>query len=316
MTPSTPAVTTAAAASPSQVPAPNPSSATPLNPRKGRRGIGNGRLSPGNALGTGGQGTVSAVSGRPDLVLKTFARPIAGGVREFQQLIDRGERVQRVLAASKVDLCWPEEVHGSATDLEGYVMPRLQTSNYFPVATKGGIKQIERTLDWAIWTSNAFQVPFKVTDADRLEIVRCVARWLSAMHDTDVAYGDVSFKNLCFSLDPEVRVAVFDFDSARVLGSRSFTAQETAHSPDWHDPYASSGFAATLDTDRYKFALLAFRLLVSRQLGGDLDPANVPVAVSGLSAAQTHRLRTLWSRAAGASGSRPSMREWLDALAA
>jgi hypothetical protein len=273
-------------------------------------------LPPAHTLGAGGQGTVRAVDGRPDLVIKTFNRPLEGAVREFQDLIDRGDRLRRALQGARVDVCWPEQVHGSTTRLEGYIMPKLGPGNYFDVPTRGKTRTQERTLDWAIWTPSAFQVPFTVSDIDRLEIVRAVARWLRAMHELDIAYGDLSFKNLCFTLGPEVRVTAFDFDSARVLGSRSFTRLDAAHSPDWHDPHAPDGSAASLDTDRYKFGLLAFRLLVSHQLDGELSPADVPPVLSGLTSSQVLRLKALWLRAAGPWGARPSLREWVDALAA
>src|SRR4051812_18306933 len=88
-------------------------------------------------------------------------------------------------------------------------------------------------------------------------------------------YGDLSWVNFSFAPGPKVQLSVYDVDSSRPLGSRSFTRQPPAKTPDWDDPMSPDLPVATLDADRYKFALLAFRLLVSRNFDGRIAPAQV-----------------------------------------
>ncbi|NYH92505.1 hypothetical protein [Actinopolymorpha rutila] len=152
-----------------------------------------------------------------------------------------------------------------------------------------------------------------MTSEDRLELVRLISRWLASMHDEDLVYGDLSWKNIAFTTSPEVRVSIFDFDSTRLIGARSFTGQQAVHTIDWEDPAVSEG-PPTLDSDRFRFALLAFRLLVSGDLNASIDPNAVARGLQGLHDTDIHRLSRLWRRACGPSGTRPTLVEWCVAL--
>lgn len=208
-----------------------------------------------------------------------------------------------------MQLCWPEEVEASGSELRGYVMPRIQSEFYFDV--KGRAR--ERSLDWAVSVQKAFVIPFSVTGQDRLELVRLISRWLKSMHDHNLVYGDLSWKNVAFSVSPEIRVSIFDFDSTRLIGAPSFTGHGALHTIDWTDPAAVDG-PPTLDSDRYRFAALAFRLLVSKDLRASIDPETVPRSLPGLHDTDVQRLTRLWRRACGPSGTRPTLVEWCSAL--
>lgn len=269
-------------------------------------------LTAGSQLGDGGgQGTVHDVPGHPELVIKTFDQRVPGAVSLFEQIIEFGPGM-RDAVGSGIDLCWPLEPRGTGLTLEGYVMPRLKPEFYFDIPNARRTTRRERSLDWAVRTAAGFQVPFSTTDADRLELLRLFTRWLGAMHERQLVYGDISWKNFSFSVAP-VRLAVYDFDQTRVVGVASFTRRRPAETVDWEDASAPIG-PATLDTDRYKYALLAFRLLVSRDLGSRLDENAVPAKLPGFDLVQTARMRALWRRAAGRWGTRPTVAEWAAVL--
>lgn len=271
---------------------------------------------PGSPIGSGGQGTVMDVPGHPDLAVKIFAQPIDRATEEFDRVRTRGLNVISMLGTGDFVLCFPQEARGENGRLAGYVMPKLTPEYYFEVATgRGQPRRTERSLSWALPRPSAFSIPFTVTDADRLALVKLIAQWLRAMHEHDLVYGDLSWANLAFSVDQKPRIAVFDFDQTRVVGDRSFTGMPPAATVDWHDALAPDG-PATPDTDRYKFALLAYRMIVSKDLHSVIDPDEVGDAVAGLSPGQVARVRALWRRAAGQWGTRPSLAEWVDALGA
>lgn len=271
-------------------------------------------LTAGSQVGDGGQGTVHDVPGHPELVIKKFGRAIPDATSLFEQIIAFGPTMQEAVGPS-VDLCWPLEARGTDQVLEGYLMPRIKPEFYFEASNRRRTIRRERQLDWAVSGPivAGFQIPFVTTDADRLELLRLFTLWLGAMHERELVYGDISWKNFSFSLNP-VRLAVYDFDQTRIVGVASFTRGEPADSVDWKDESAPEIGPATLDTDRYRYALMAFRLLVSKDRHSHIDENAVPAELSGFDRTQTARLRALWRRAAGLWGSRPTVAEWAAIL--
>lgn len=265
----------------------------------------------GRPIGKGGQGSVYEMDDDPSRVEKWFTRAIPGVEEDFEQLIAVGAKIREPLAGLPIDFCWPEEPLIDS-GLAGYVMPRLDSRYYFAYGDKG--KHRLRTLEFAVPRPSAFAFPFTVSDADRVVLVQLVAAFLESMHAAGVVYGDLSWGNFSFDTTSEPRLAVYDIDSSRILGSRSFTRQLPAATRDWNDPMAPDLPVATLDADRYKFALLAFRLLAARNLGGRIDPAQVVGSVPGFSPADSRQLKALWSRAAGPQGTRPQLAEWARIL--
>lgn len=265
----------------------------------------------GKAIGKGGQGAVYELDDDPSRVEKWFGRTIPGVEEDFEQLIAVGAKIREPLAGLPIDFCWPEEALIDS-GLAGYVMPRLDSRYYFAHGDQG--RNRLRTLAYAVPRASAFTFPFTVSDGDRVVLVQLVAAFLESMHTAGVVYGDLSWENFSFDTTSEPRLAVYDIDSSRILGSRSFTRQPPASTPDWDDPMAPDLPVATLDADRYKFALLAFRLLVARNLDGRIAPAQIAGTVPGFSPADSHQLKALWSRAAGPEGTRPQLAEWTRIL--
>lgn len=66
-----------------------------------------------------------------------------------------------------------------------------------------------------------------------------------------------------------------------------------------------------MDSDRYKFELFAYRMLVAKSLNAKMDLERVQ-EWSRDSGFMT--LNGLWSRAWGAAGTRPSPSQWVAAL--
>lgn len=156
-------------------------------------------------------------------------------------------------------------------------------------------------------------MPFIVDDEQRAQLLWLVARFLDAMHCEGIAYGDISWDNFSFQFDPKVRLSVYYFESTRAIGSRAMIIVPTVNPANWHDPEAP-GEPASFDTDRYKFALLAYRMLVSKTLDARIDSAQIPKHLATFNDRQVRHMRRLWIRAAGERGTRPTIHEWLWAL--
>ncbi|MFD7684897.1 hypothetical protein [Streptomyces sp. NPDC059781] len=121
--------------------------------------------------------------------------------------------------------------------------------------------------------------------------------------------GDISQANVLWSLSPEPAVHFLDCDGFRRVGRAAVQAQ--AATPDWNDPLASST-DATVDTDAYKTALVAGRVVARQPYvrpGQDLE-----LVPGCLDDRQSEGARRLFAQAAGERGSRPRPGEWRTAL--
>jgi hypothetical protein len=242
-------------------------------------------------------------------VKKTFLPPLPDGEEAFATVLDARDSIAADLQGLPIALCWPETPLVRGRDLVGYVMPRIDQSFYFTRDVRR--KAQLRELQYAVPKASVFSFPFTESDADAYALVVLVARFLEAMHTRQLVYGDISWFNFTFALDP-VRLCVHDFDSTRRVGTATFNRQPPANTIDWEDLEAPGAAVATLDSERYKFALLAYRMLVAKDHNSRLPPT----LASGTTGLPRDRdLQHLGHRAAGPGGTRPQLSEWLRALA-
>ncbi|WP_329176629.1 hypothetical protein [Streptomyces sp. NBC_01477] len=89
----------------------------------------------------------------------------------------------------------------------------------------------------------------------RLQLLRDLAQITALLHREQAAIGDLSPKNVLFTLDGTPRCLLIDCDSMRVHGR---SAVEPVDTPDWEVPAGES--KATPYSDGYKFGLIAARL--------------------------------------------------------
>ena len=268
----------------------------------------------------GGQGTVHALLGDSGHAYKRYHRPMPDAARAYLDLVAAGQVVLPMLDRYGIVAVWPEEVCGYSTTVEGYVMKRITPEFRIELLTPYGRKNELATLDHALPRSagSRFRPAMEATAEDRLELVRAVGRFLDILHRHDLVYGDLSFKNVLFALNP-ARVLFMDIDSVRRLSAPIVPEKDLVNTPDWADPVSEEWLPLGFDLDRYKFALLVHRMLFGGGVSGR-PTADVSITAKDLSpsgrAEVARRLESLMRRAAGGStGSRPPLGEWLEVLA-
>lgn len=274
----------------------------------------------GTLLGRGGgQGAVFELPHYPEFVYKQYYQPIENARTSFTELVEAGERLEGSLAVHGVSALWPVRLFGPGDSVEGYVMPRMPDRFRLEVQTPYGRDLQEATLEFALQPDpgKAFFPVRVLSAAERIKLVRLVGIFLDALHSNDLVYGDLSLKNMRYATDP-MSLLVMDMDGVHRISTQVIPEKDLANTPDWNDPHRSSELPLGFDLDRYKFALLVYRLLVVNNVSQAFppDPANLVVPDGcGFEPGARDTLEFLLRRAAsGGTGSRPPIREWLSVL--
>ncbi|MEV5865252.1 hypothetical protein AB0L79_01250 [Streptomyces tendae] len=261
----------------------------------------------GEKIGSGGQGDVHAVAGGP-LLFKEYKNPssVDGGALAdlvgLRQGLDQMGR-NRLDALAAWPLC--RVVEGGRT--LGFLM-RSAPSAMMWRTSAGASKLLE--LQYVIRAPKAaWQEVAQPTPRQRRALALACVEAIGWFHDAGLVIGDISQANVLWSLSPEPVVYFLDCDGFRRVGRGAVQAQ--AGTPDWNDPLASST-DATVDTDAYKTALVAGRIVAQKPY---VTPGQVLELVPGcLDNRQSEAVRRLFAQAAGERGTRPRPGEWQTAL--
>ena len=202
---------------------------------------------------------------------------------------------------------WPCRLVETDGVVTGFVMPAVPGEFYLDIRKARGVSrtlgEFQHLLNPPGFLASR-RIP--LTDRDRYQLLAEVAMALDVFHRHNISIGDLSPKNLLFSLQPQTKVYFIDCDTMRFQG-KSITRQ--AETPDWDIRTANPREElATPQSDAYKFGLLALRLLASRQQTRDPNtlPGRQPPTISRLLA------RSLSPRPA----KRPTPMEWVKPLQA
>lgn len=267
----------------------------------------------------GGQGAVYALPHHEGYVYKHYYDPIPGARQSFDELVEAGRRLAPFLARHGISALWPVHVFGPGDTVEGYAMPLMPDRFRAEIHTPYGPDLQEATLEFALAPDpdKTFYPVRTLSASERLQLVRLVGVFLHALHAEDLVYGDLSLKNMRYATDP-LELLVMDMDGVHRISTRAIPAKDLANTPDWNDPHRSSELPLGFDLDRYKFALLVHRLIAVNHVSAAFpdDPSTIAVPEDAApDPAQREGLEFLLQRAAaGRTGSRPPIREWLSVL--
>jgi hypothetical protein len=234
-------------------------------------------LSLGPELGSGGQGRVMAVSGflingqwpaavktyTPEVLPQVNAAALETIVALPRQLAP--EDSQWLLAST----AWPAVVVEDAGKVCGFLMRAVPQEFYFGFHTQTRGAQ-PKLADMAFLLNPDQYVRsagIQVSERDRLALLVSVAGSLSRLHALGIHAGDLSPKNLLFSLAPAPGCFALDCDAMQVRGETVLAQIQT---PDWEVPEGEA--SATVAADSCKFGLLAIRLFACDQSSRDVAP--------------------------------------------
>jgi DNA-binding helix-hairpin-helix protein with protein kinase domain len=254
-------------------------------------------LSAADRIAEGGQGTVFRLSRPSGMLLKLYHREVAVLSGELGRLIDLPAR--EVVATRTA---WPSGRVFDRGRCVGLLMPEAPARFTTTIAGSSRLLELQYLLypKRAMWADLALP-----TDEERRRIAVGYLELFTELHHHDVMVGDVSMRNLLWTLHDGPGVFAIDCDGFRLAGRPP--AVRPADTAGWVDPARPR--EVTLDTDRYKVALLVLRLLLGNHRVTPEEVRAKPMLRARLGPA----LSVLAARAAEP-GRRPAAECWLGAL--
>lgn len=261
-------------------------------------------------LGRGGQGRVVAINGfmirgKWPAAAKLYAAGHLGDVDSavLEQMVGLPRQLTPEDSSWILEnTAWPAVMAEDDGTVCGFLMRTVPDEFYFDFRTRtlGSQRKLADVAFLLNSDSYISTAGIDVTDWHRLHLLKSLAALLTRLHGIGVVVGDLSPKNLLFSLSPWPRCFLIDCDAAQVRGETVLRQVET---PDWEAPAGEA--RATAATDAYKFGLLAIRLFARDQSSRD---ASALAAVS----AELGRLADLSQQADALA--RPTPGTWIPAL--
>jgi serine/threonine protein kinase len=263
-----------AAATPA--PAAEPARQQPAKPHLGatRQVIDRDRLGELTKIGQGGQGVVYRAPNvktkfAASMVYKQYKAQTLAGI-DFAALAAMPALVEESLSYAQAErlisiAAWPCAIVEDGGAPNGFVMPAIPEKFFISLTTAKGVSSTPAEFQHLLNHSSVLTARgINLDDAQRFTLLREVASGLAFMHKHGVCPGDISPKNLLFSLTSEEAVYFIDCDAMRINGISALPQVET---PGWAVPVGEE--LATIYSDAYKLGLLALRLLA-----GDQDTKN------------------------------------------
>jgi serine/threonine protein kinase len=230
-------------------------------------------------IGQGGQGVVYGAPNvktkfAASMVYKEYKPQVLAGI-DFTALAAMPALVEDSLSYAEAErlisiAAWPCALVEDASATTGFVMPAIPEEFFIELSTVKGMSRAAAEFQHLLNHSSVLAARgININDAQRYSVLREVASGLAFLHKHEVCVGDISPKNLLFSLVPHETIYFIDCDAMRINGVSVLPQVET---PGWQAPAGEE--LATIYTDTYKLGLLALRLLA-----GDHDttnPAHLP----------------------------------------
>jgi DNA-binding helix-hairpin-helix protein with protein kinase domain len=264
-------------------------------------------------LGAGGEGTVYRVATQSGLAYKeyksatlahidlpTFTRRVA-----FPSQLQGDD--QSLIAAHTV---WPQRLVNENGQLRGFTMQLIPDRFFRRYGLAANPKRVPCEWNYLAYRSEPRPPHFlsEIPDPSTTEVIRLLqqlARLVELFHRHGFIVGDISGKNLLWSVNP-VEVLIIDCDSIRLQAETGTGGQK--ESPGWADP-ALAGRPTSHDSDVFKLGVAAYRALWRDPIGA--------VQPSAIRSARTPDippgLIDLVERSVRPTG-RPSAAQWVQTL--
>jgi hypothetical protein len=302
-----------------------------------------GALRIGPLLAEGGEGRVFEVAGEPGLLFKAYrtpapVEPLAALVGWPDTVRARDPELARRVATAAA---WPSSV---VTDDDGraagILLPRAPRR--FSLRHRDGTVHLA-TLSYLTAAPGQRSAAYGLAlpppmSPERLGLVYALARLLEALQAASpaIGHGDLSTKNVLWSLERGPEIFLLDCDSAAAYDTSGPDGaagdpidgadRRRAMTPNWDDPAIPPGSNPTLASDRYSLALIFLRVagaahfpIQGRQRRGEplrIDFEVAPVAARARSLDAAAPTWDLCERSLSVAdpAARPSAGEWAAAL--
>ena len=240
-------------------------------------------------IGQGGQGAVYGVpnlrtrfsksmvfkayhdgtGGKPN-ILGTLNVAALKAMPDFLESLPYGEGARLIEIAA-----WPCRIVEDNGRVKGFVMPSIPGEFFIDIHTAKGSSRVMAEFQHILNDPGVVALRLNgrvVTDREKYELLLKTASALAFLHSHNICVGDISPVNLLFSLEGSPAVYFVDCDAMRINGVSLSQQLET---PGWEVPRGEE--KATPYSDRYKFGLLALRLILGDQ--DARDPVRLPSSV-------------------------------------
>jgi hypothetical protein len=225
----------------------------------------------GDLLAEGGEGRVFELPLQPHLVFKAYRQDAH---RDFlDDLVGWPAGVREALLVERVQAAtaWPAAVvvESGRAAAAGVLLPRAPRR--FAVRHRDGSTRLA-TLSYLTADPAYRAVAYGLTlpppvSPERLGIVYALARLLEAFERASprVGHGDLSTKNVLWSLQRGPEVFVLDCDNCERFGPGGaplgIAGRRRAMTPNWEDPAVGPGENPSPTSDRYSLALIFLRVV-------------------------------------------------------
>ena len=251
-----------------------PTPEQPQKPAKTRQVIERDKLGVLTKIGQGGQGVVYRAPNvktkfAASMVYKEY-KPQARNEIDFTALAAMPALVEESLTYAQAErlisiAAWPCALVENAGSSAGFVMPAIPDEFFISLSTAKGVSSSAAEFQHLLNHSSILDARgIAIDDAQRYTLLRETASALVFLHKHGVCAGDISPKNVLFSLTPHEAVYFIDCDAMRI---NTVSALPQVETPGWQAPAGEE--LATIYTDTYKLGLLALRLVT-----GDQDTTN------------------------------------------
>lgn len=255
----------------------------------------------------GGEAFVYFSTSEPQIVYKKYKTPRIS--TQASRLIEQNRFINALRPSDRARLTeavtWPLALYGTEQKIEGCKMQKVSNHFYFSATVanvnKERITQLDYLIDTKWWSKPAVKSSGRiiVEMAARIEICYEYLLTLQSIWENNAFYGDVSPKNLLWTLSPYPRVMFLEGDSICITSDPNL---EEIHTNGW---FPNSQLKDLTSRDRSLGGLLVFRIIKE-----DLNTR--PQAIDNYSGNQSSILkasRNLWQ-----TGSSQHLDELIKAL--
>jgi serine/threonine protein kinase len=236
-------------------------------------------------IGQGGQGVVY---GAPkvttkfaaSMVYKEYKPAVLPGI-DFTALAAMPALVEDTLTYQQAErlislAAWPCALVHDGGMPRGFVMPVIPAAFFTELTTVKGVSSNPAEFQHLLNHSSVLAARgITIDDVQRYTLLREAASALAFLHKHGVCVGDISPKNLLYTLVPHQAIYFIDCDAMRINDISALTQVET---PGWGVPAGEE--LATIYSDTYKLGLLALRLLAGDH--GTTSTAHLPATTPAL----------------------------------